>query len=238
MKTCIRAWQHVFEFLLKWEMFQTEVTEKIKIHILCSVSSPRKSCCLWQCGKTQNALLRNSGYANVPQCYVIHTYMAYVVFFISCLFFCIILLWRLIVRIQMRCCKRCNISLTLDTFRVVCDVTVWLFYSSICHHLWLTWPWLNVKSFAKRYMFWISVLRLRFQNTHCVNLSRLLLWMCSHFNRAGSLWVPLAEYTVPKTVTNSVIVGHTVMFSKCVKTFECYKSISWELYGVHMNTAN
>ena len=38
MKTNIRLWQNLAEFFLELEMFQTKVVEKIKTHILCSVT--------------------------------------------------------------------------------------------------------------------------------------------------------------------------------------------------------
>jgi hypothetical protein len=40
---------HVYdtEFFLEWEMFQIKVVQKIKTHILCSVTFYRKSCRLW-----------------------------------------------------------------------------------------------------------------------------------------------------------------------------------------------
>jgi hypothetical protein len=36
MKTNIRIWSHLAQFLLEWKMFRTNVAEKIKTHILCS----------------------------------------------------------------------------------------------------------------------------------------------------------------------------------------------------------
>jgi hypothetical protein len=38
MKTNIRVWSYLGHFFLEWEMFQTKVVEKIKTHILCSVT--------------------------------------------------------------------------------------------------------------------------------------------------------------------------------------------------------
>jgi hypothetical protein len=38
---------YIAEFFLEWEIFQTKVVEKIKIHILCSITFFRKSCRLW-----------------------------------------------------------------------------------------------------------------------------------------------------------------------------------------------
>ena len=45
--TFSHLWQSVAELFLKWEMFYTKVLEKIKTHILCSVTFFRKSCRLW-----------------------------------------------------------------------------------------------------------------------------------------------------------------------------------------------
>jgi hypothetical protein len=45
MKTYVHL--HLTPFFLEWEMFQTKVTEKIKTHILCSITFFRKSCRLW-----------------------------------------------------------------------------------------------------------------------------------------------------------------------------------------------
>jgi hypothetical protein len=42
MKTYTCLWQYLAEFFLEWEIFQIKVVEKIKIHILCSVSYFRK----------------------------------------------------------------------------------------------------------------------------------------------------------------------------------------------------
>jgi len=47
METDIHFWSYLAQFLLEWEMFQTKVVEKIKTHILCSVTFSRKSCRLW-----------------------------------------------------------------------------------------------------------------------------------------------------------------------------------------------
>jgi hypothetical protein len=47
MKTFVHLWQYLAEFYLEWEMFQIKVVEKIKTHILRSVSFLRKSCRLW-----------------------------------------------------------------------------------------------------------------------------------------------------------------------------------------------
>ena len=48
MKTFSRLWQYLAEFSLEWEMFQIQVLEKVKTHILCSVTFSRKSYRLWE----------------------------------------------------------------------------------------------------------------------------------------------------------------------------------------------
>jgi hypothetical protein len=45
-KPCVHLW-YIAEFFLEWEMFRTKVKNKIKTHILCSITFPQKSCCLW-----------------------------------------------------------------------------------------------------------------------------------------------------------------------------------------------
>ena len=47
MKTFLNLWQYLTEFFLEWEMFQIKFVEKIKKHILCSVTFFRKSLRLW-----------------------------------------------------------------------------------------------------------------------------------------------------------------------------------------------
>ena len=47
MKTNIHFWSYLAHFFLEWEIFQTKVVEKIKTHILCSVTFFRKSYRLW-----------------------------------------------------------------------------------------------------------------------------------------------------------------------------------------------
>jgi hypothetical protein len=47
MKTNINFWSHLAHFFLEWEMFQTKIVEKIKTHILCSVTFFRYSWHLW-----------------------------------------------------------------------------------------------------------------------------------------------------------------------------------------------
>jgi hypothetical protein len=38
MKTFLHLWQYLDKFFLEWEMFQIKVVEKIKRHILCSIT--------------------------------------------------------------------------------------------------------------------------------------------------------------------------------------------------------
>jgi len=47
MQTDIHFVSYLTHFFLQWEMFQTNVVEKIKIRILGSVNFFRKSCRLW-----------------------------------------------------------------------------------------------------------------------------------------------------------------------------------------------
>ena len=47
MKKFSHLWQYLAEYLLLWEIFQINVVEKIKIHILCSVAFFQKLCRLW-----------------------------------------------------------------------------------------------------------------------------------------------------------------------------------------------
>jgi hypothetical protein len=46
MKTDIQFWSHLAQFFSEWEMFQTELVEKIKTHFMINIFF-RKSCCLW-----------------------------------------------------------------------------------------------------------------------------------------------------------------------------------------------
>jgi hypothetical protein len=43
--------RHVAKFFAEWEMFQIKVIEKIKTHILCSITVFRKSCRSWDNGE-------------------------------------------------------------------------------------------------------------------------------------------------------------------------------------------
>ena len=47
IKTHIHFLSYLAQFFLESEIFRTNVVEKIKTHILCSVTFFRKSCCLW-----------------------------------------------------------------------------------------------------------------------------------------------------------------------------------------------
>jgi hypothetical protein len=47
MKSNTQFRSYLAYFFLEWETFQTKVVEKIKTHILCSVTFFRKSCRLW-----------------------------------------------------------------------------------------------------------------------------------------------------------------------------------------------
>jgi hypothetical protein len=65
MKTFSRLWQYLVEFFLEWEMFQIKVVNKIKTHILCSITFFRISSRLWdnveklmKPGRTQMAIQR------------------------------------------------------------------------------------------------------------------------------------------------------------------------------------
>ena len=64
MKTFSHFWQYLNEYFLGWEMLQIEVVEKIKTHILCSVTFFRKSYRVWdnveKCGGTREAANDNT----------------------------------------------------------------------------------------------------------------------------------------------------------------------------------
>ena len=88
MKTFSHLWQYLAEFFLEWEMFQTKVVEKVKVHVLFPVTLFWKSCRFWDnvkkyCGATEAAddgmavywliFHSNSGFAKARLCYVIGT---------------------------------------------------------------------------------------------------------------------------------------------------------------------
>ena len=47
MKTNTHFWSYLIYFFSEWEMFQTNVVEQLKTHILGSVTFFLKSCRLW-----------------------------------------------------------------------------------------------------------------------------------------------------------------------------------------------
>ena len=50
MNACVHLWYYIAESFLEWEMFHTKVVEKVKTHILCSITPPplpRESCRFW-----------------------------------------------------------------------------------------------------------------------------------------------------------------------------------------------
>jgi len=47
MNTNAQFYHTLAQFFLEWEMLHSKVVEKLKIHILCSVTVCRKSCRLW-----------------------------------------------------------------------------------------------------------------------------------------------------------------------------------------------
>ena len=47
MKTHIHFWSHFAHFFLEWEIFQTKVVEKLKVHIWCTIKFFLESCSLW-----------------------------------------------------------------------------------------------------------------------------------------------------------------------------------------------
>ena len=44
MKTYVHLWHYLAQFFLERKMFQIKIAQKIKTHILCSITSSRKSC--------------------------------------------------------------------------------------------------------------------------------------------------------------------------------------------------
>ena len=47
MKTSTHIWSHLAQFILEWKMLPTKVVQKIKTHLVCSVTIFIKSCNLW-----------------------------------------------------------------------------------------------------------------------------------------------------------------------------------------------
>jgi hypothetical protein len=82
MKTFSHLRQYLAKFFFEWEIFWTKVAEKIKTHILCSVTFFLKSCLLWdnfeKCGGATEArmssqyavyeLLAKQGYMHARVC--------------------------------------------------------------------------------------------------------------------------------------------------------------------------
>jgi hypothetical protein len=67
-QTDIRVLSYLAHFFLEWEMFQGKVVEKLKTHILCSVTFFRKSCHLWdnveKCGRAGQDIDDNMAHAH------------------------------------------------------------------------------------------------------------------------------------------------------------------------------
>jgi hypothetical protein len=54
MKTYMHFLSYLTHFFLEWELFQTNILEEIKTHVLCSVRFFRKSCRVWDNVKKYN----------------------------------------------------------------------------------------------------------------------------------------------------------------------------------------
>jgi hypothetical protein len=60
MRTYVRLWSYLVQFLLQWEMLQTQTVEEIKTHILSSIHffSENRAVCeiMWEkCGRAGQA---------------------------------------------------------------------------------------------------------------------------------------------------------------------------------------
>jgi len=69
MKTNIQFWSYLAHFFLEWEVFGTNVAEKIKTHFVFNNNFfSRKSCRLWdyvkKCGRDGQATDDNMAHAN------------------------------------------------------------------------------------------------------------------------------------------------------------------------------
>jgi len=98
MNTNVHFWTYLAQFILEWEIFHTKVVEKIKIHILCSltiflenrtfyeimwentVKPERPQMTIWHmriaCGYLRlraHTIYNTYCCTNAPQCYVIRT---------------------------------------------------------------------------------------------------------------------------------------------------------------------
>jgi hypothetical protein len=60
MQAFSHLWQYVGKFILEWEIFKTKVVDKIKTHMLCSITFFWKSCRWWEnvekCGGAKKAV--------------------------------------------------------------------------------------------------------------------------------------------------------------------------------------
>jgi hypothetical protein len=95
IKTYVHLWQYLSDFFSKWEMFQTDIVEKIKTHILCLITFSRKSCRLWdnaeKCGRAGEATddiiiirrMRNACWINKATDRIFHTYCVFTATMVS-----------------------------------------------------------------------------------------------------------------------------------------------------------
>jgi hypothetical protein len=74
MQTYVHLSKYLTQFFLEWEMFHTKVVEKVKTHILCSITFP-KLCCLWdnvkKCGRARQATDDNTVWCMHFACWII-----------------------------------------------------------------------------------------------------------------------------------------------------------------------
>jgi len=63
METDIQFWSYLAQFFLEWEMFQTKVVQKIKTHILCSVTFFSKNLAVYQIMWKKNIVERGRPHA-------------------------------------------------------------------------------------------------------------------------------------------------------------------------------
>ena len=67
MKTQVHLWKYLAQFFLEWEIFHSEVVEKMNTHILCSITCFRKSCRLWD-NVEKFGTAREATDVNIVQC--------------------------------------------------------------------------------------------------------------------------------------------------------------------------
>jgi len=48
MRTCEDFWSYLTQFFWKWEMFQTKLVDRMKTHILCSVTFSPQTCAVYE----------------------------------------------------------------------------------------------------------------------------------------------------------------------------------------------